>query len=203
MSALDEQVFREHVRAVVERGAGWDLLVEQLFPHLERLVGSSPSLGSLRSSEDHRRNAATEVLAKLAKNQHRALALLEPWLAINTEKTAADWIRIVIANVVRGYVARQIGSDARKRLLHTLATSLPLDHDDAAGLRPPVTTEQTAREILEFATEHLEHAQLAALRSWLHHGDFADIARAAGRTDPRDGERLVRAALAKLRREFA
>ncbi len=173
------------------RDAAWSELVAMLYPHLERLVATSPSLGPLRGSEDHKRNAVTDVLAKLARNDHRALALLEPWLAAHPDKTSGDWLRIVTGNAIREYVSRQLGSDATKRWVHTLAGELT-DSTPLPALRPPVTTQQTARQILDYAAEHLPVEQTRALEAWLHQAAL-----------PANGERLVRAALARLRRQFA
>lgn len=167
-------------------------------------------MGPLRDSEDHRRNALAETLSKLARNNYRALELLPYWLDANVGKDASDWLRIVVTNVIREYVATRLGGGRRapdevnKRMLHTLAAHLT-ENDDSPSLRPPVTDVITAREILEYAARHLPEPQLRALEAWLSHCDFAEIGRAAGLVADaaRGGERLVRAALARLRRQFA
>jgi hypothetical protein len=199
------------------RAGAWQGLVAALEPHIEQIAGGSRSMGPLRDSDDHRRNVVADVLAKLARNEYRALALLEHWLTANPEKSAGDWLRIVVTNVVRAYVSTQLGGAApadsadrddplaaRKRLLHTLASALP-DDDLGPSQRPPVTDQQTARQVLDYAAQHLGPEQLAALEGWLRHGDFERIGRDAGADGDaaRSGEKLVRAALARLRRHFA
>lgn len=195
------------------RTEAWKALVELLHPQIERIVRGSRSLGPLRDSDDHRRNVVTDALEKLARNDHRALAILRHWLAENSDKTLMDWLRIVVTNVARDYVEKQLGAgkpgagmdeaSAKKRLLHTLASALPAD-DLSPALRPPVTDQQTARQILEYAAEHLPDDQLRALEAWLRQADFAEVGAAAGlaRDHAKGGEKLVRAALARLRRQF-
>ena len=200
-------------RVLGKEPTAWTELVAFLHPHIEVIVATSRSLGPLRASEDHRRNCVTDVLAKLARNDYNALAILEHWLAANPDRDAGDWLRIVTTNVIRDYVRKQLGSSApgpgmedsgaKKRLLHTLASTLPPD-DLAPSLRPPVTDQQTARELLEYAEHHLPHEQMRALEAWLQQADFAEVGRVAGVKEDlaRGGERLVRAALARLRRQF-
>ena len=209
--STDDNVVIELVRALLTGQAdAWNALVTALHPQIELIVASSHSMGPLRSSEDHRRNATTNVLDKLARNDYRALALLEHWLAANPGKTIDDWLRIVVTNVVREYVTRQLGGSSpsddgsNKRWFHTLASAFSEDDANDSALRPPVTDQQTALEILEFAARHLPGDQMRALGAWLQQHDFAEIGRIAGLTveHARGGERLVRAALARLRREF-
>jgi hypothetical protein len=215
--ALDEQAALALVARVVSGDrAAWQSLVEILFPMIEHIARSSHSMGPLRASIDHCRNVATDTLDKLERNDYRALSILDHWRTANPTKTFLDWLRIVTTNVARDYVEKQLGSGrapgmderAKKRALHTLATALPPD-DQGQGLRPPVTDQQTTREILEYAREHLAADQLAALSAWLERAELVEIGAIAGSSDrdpkelARHGEKLVRAALARLRRQFA
>ena len=84
--------------------------------------------------------------------------------------------------------------------MNTLADALPATGGPSS--RPHVTTKETAREIGEYARKHLPPDQLAALQAWLEGQDFPEIARLLGLADPRSADRLVRAGLARLRREF-
>ena len=216
--ALDETATLALIDRVVAGDArAWQELTGVLFPVIEKIARRSNSMGPLRSSADHCRNVATETIGKLARNGYNALALLAAWRAKNPAKTLMDWLRIVTTNVARDYIEKQLGArrpgelpddGAKKRALHTLATALPPD-DQSIGLRPRVTDQQTSRAILEYAESHLPANQIAALRAWLDQADYAEIATAAGSTesDPKEraryGEKLVRAAVARLRRQFA
>jgi hypothetical protein len=65
-----------------------------------------------------------------------------------------------------------------------------------------MTAAQTARQLLEFARSHLPVAQLEALTRWLDGGSFEDIEDECG-LSPNEARKLVRAAVAVLRRRFA
>lgn len=192
------------------RDRAWQDLMEVLFPHVEAIVRVSRSMGPLRSSPDHCRSATTRVFEKLARNDYSALRLFTEWQRVNPEKTLDDWLRIVVTRVVRDYVGSQLGAPsadpdqervARKRLLHTLASALP-DDDHSPSARPPVTDLQTARQILDYARTHLSPMQLSALEAWINLADNDKVAAVIGKT-PDEATKLVRSAVAKLRRQFA
>ena len=89
-----------------------------------------------------------------------------------------------------------------KRMLNTLASLLPADDDHRLAFRPSMTNVQMARELLEYAAHALESTQSRALRLWMDGVSHDDIARELGLATPRDADKLVRAALARLRRHF-
>jgi hypothetical protein len=91
------------------------------------------------------------------------------------------------------------GEPLAKRLLNELAKQLPLDD---VGVRPPVTDAQTARQLLEFAQRELPPDQRTALLEWLQGASFEMIAETSALPGPEDAKRLVRAAVAVLRRQF-
>jgi hypothetical protein len=115
-------------------------------------------------------------------------------------------MRIVAANLVRDYVREQMGSrranldePSPKRILNEFSMSPALDE---LGVRPPMTAAQTARELLDFARTRLSPLQLRALALWLEGTSFdpmdQELEVAAG-----EGRKLLRAAVAVLRRHFA
>jgi hypothetical protein len=120
-----------------------------------------------------------------------------------------DWIRIVTANAVRDHLREKLG-DSRaeapepgipsvKRLINEFAVSTGIEN---IGVRPPFTAEQTARELLDYARAALPAEQFAALRLWLEGADFDEIEASLGLKEPGAGKKLVRAAVAVLRRRF-
>jgi hypothetical protein len=71
------------------------------------------------------------------------------------------------------------------------------------GERPPITNLGTARELIEFAGESLDADQRAALGAWTRGDGFDEIAKALNLSGgKKDAERLVRAALERIRRRF-
>ena len=192
--------------------AAWQELVARLEPHLIPLLRSSRTLGPLRHNIDDCRAVMISVFERLSKDDHRALRLFQPWADANPGKGFGDWIRIVTANMARDHVSSRLGGADRfadaddvplnKRMLNTLATLLPADDDNRLAFRPAMTNMQLARELLEYAERSLEGTQLRALRGWMEGATFDEIATQLGLAAPRDADKLVRAALARLRRHF-
>lgn len=193
--------------------AAWQELVAQLESHLIPLLRTSRVLGPLRHNIDDCRAVMLSVFERLSKDNHRGLRLFQPWADANPGKNFGDWIRIVTANMARDHVSSRLGGAGRfadaddvplnKRMLNTLATLLPTDDDNRLAFRPAMTNIQLARELLEYAERSLEGTQLRALRGWMEGATFDEIAAQLGLAAPRDADKLVRAALARLRRHFS
>lgn len=183
-------------------------LMAALWEPSMRLVGGSKAMRGLRASEDDVREVVTRLMSKLQRDDFRALRLYRPWKERHPDKTFADWFKITAANVVRDFARERRGTDHRrmpgelskKRLLNDFAKTLP--GEDLHGQRPPVTDAQTARQLLEYARERLPSEQLAALESWLQGASYDAIASSRGLDDAATAKRLVRAAVAVLRRHF-
>lgn len=174
-------------------------------PIVERIVRASRSMGSYRKNDDDVRNVMANVFERLRRDDFRALRTFEPWRAKHPGKDFTDWLTIVTTNVARNYIAGKLGAPSDsgtsiKQLVNTLAEAFP----DTGGPsnRPQVTAKETARKIVEYAREHLPPQQLDALQHWLAGKEFDEIARELGLGDARSADKLVRAALARLRREF-
>ncbi len=196
---------------LAERGMQGDAvaqrqLVQLLWPWWLKQVRASKAMASLARSEDHVREVAARVAEKLAKKGGHALRLYPLWRDNHPENDFGDWIRIVVANVTRDYVREQMGSAgvrdgeiSPKRLLNELTLS---GAGTAPGFRPPFTTKQAARQVIEFARSHLSPEQLRALELWLQGATDADLDRELA-TPPGGGRALMRAGVAVLRRKFA
>ena len=195
-------------RVVAGDSSAWKELCIRLEPLLLELLRRGRTLGPLRHSIDDCRAVMTSVLERLSKDDFRGLRLYLPWSGANPEKNFGDWIRIVTVNIARDHMTTRLGGAAaedgplNKRMLNTLASLLPTDDDYRLAFRPSMTNVQMARELLEYAARSLESAQLSALRSWMDGASFEDIAGDLGLASPRDADKLVRAALARLRRHF-
>jgi hypothetical protein len=180
-------------------------LIEYLWPHWLELVRGNVSMGPLAASEDHVFNVATRLVAKFGEPSGRALGLYLAWRETHGGQDFGDWVRIVVKNLVRSYVREQLGAPqpsvdlpSPKRLLndYTLAPK-----DEELWVRPPMTQEQTARELMEYAKLKLPAQQLQALTVWLEGGALEDL-ETAFKLPAGHGRRLVRAAIAVLRRHF-
>jgi len=197
-------------RVVGGDGAAWRELVTRLEPLLIELLRRSRTLGPMRHNVDDCRAVMTSVLERLSKDDYRGLRLFRPWADAHPGKDFGDWIRIVTVNLARDHVSSRLGAAERaddgerlnKRMLNTLASRLPGGDDERLGFRPSMTEAQHARELLEYAARSLDPDQFRALRSWMDGASFAELAAELGLAGPRDADRLVRAALARLRRHF-
>jgi DNA-directed RNA polymerase specialized sigma24 family protein len=196
-----------------DRAARRDL-VQHLWPVWRRIVQASRSLGPFAKSRDHVDNVVGSLVEKIGREDGRALDLHAAWRERHPEKTFEDWIHIITANAVKDYVRRQLGAGpsrgaegvdgerplpSAKRLLNEFSVSPHVDH---VGVRPPMTAAQTARQMLEFAREHLAEDQRAALNLWLEGADFDEIGDELG-LPASAPQKLVRAAIANLRRAFS
>jgi hypothetical protein len=200
-----------HVPRVVGGDASaWNELVVRLEPLLLELLRRGRTLGPLRHNVDDCRAVMISVLERLRKDDFRGLRLFPPWADANPGKDFGDWIRIVTVNLARDHVTARLGDAARsedqaplnKRMLNTLASMLPGDDDHRHAFRPSMTNVQMARELLEYAARSLEATQLHALRRWMDGASHDELARELGLASPREADKLVRAALARLRRHF-
>lgn len=200
-------------RVVGGDAAAWKELVIQLEPLLIQLLRRTRTLGPMRHNIDDCRAVMTSVLERLSKDDFRGLRLFVRWSDVNPGKDFGDWIRIVTANLARDHVSARLGGAAspgaaegeaplNKRLLNTLASLLPDGDDHRLAFRPAMTDVQAARELLEYAARSLETAQLRALHRWMDGASFDELARELDLSSPRDADKLVRAALARLRRHF-
>ncbi len=178
-------------------------LAEALWPFASAAAKKSQS----REALDEAHELFAELLERLEQGDMAALRSYLPWKTRHPEKRFADWVRIVVANLQRDRVRARVGRTpqgasqlpTQKRVLNELASLEPLDQ---VGYRPPVTNAQTAREILEFAAKHLPPLQARALSAWASGESFAELQSSMGVDSEEGAVRLVRAALATLRRQF-
>ena len=196
-------------RVVVGDISAWQELVAQLEPLLLQLLRRSRALGPFRRNLDDCRAVMLNVLERLQKDDYRGLRLFQLWADANPGKDFGDWIRIVTTNVARDHVSSRLGSAGRgsdqplnKRMLNTLASLLPADDDHRLAFQPLMTNVQLARELLEYAARSLDPVQFLALRRWIDGASFDELAAELRLASPRDADKLVRAALARLRRHF-
>lgn len=180
-------------------------LFTEYAPVVERIARTNRSMGSYRRSEDDVRNVMAQVFERLRRDDYRALRLFIGWQNKNPRKLFDDWLTIVTVNIVRNYVSSQLGvrSDdgaSLKQLVGALSDA-PVD-DLELSVRPHITTKETAQRILEFARASLVSDQFRVLAMWLEGASFDDIASELHLPDAKATERLLRAALARLRRRF-
>ncbi|NUP12290.1 MAG: sigma-70 family RNA polymerase sigma factor [Polyangiaceae bacterium] len=193
-------------RVAAGDAAAFQELMGALWEPCVGLVRRSGAMRSLSATDDDAREVVTRLMSKLERDSHHALRLYLDWAGRNPDKSFADWLRITVANVARDYARERAGTNvdrsakapSGKRLLNDFAQSLPLE----LGARPPMTDAQTARQLLEFARTRLPPAQLTALEAWLQGATHEGIAEQQALSSPEEAKRLIRAAVAVIRRHF-
>lgn len=202
----------EEIEALVSAAAGedelaWQRLWAAIEPPLSRIIAQPRFLGRLGQREDDRRNIVVAVMSRLrAERFHRLLLYLDARRA-NPRLRFISWLRVVAKRVGIDYLRGH--QDYLRR--HDSQPSTPgrwVDTDtlppasQLVGERPPVTNRGTARELLQFAEGAIPDDQRHALELWAQSESFADIARTLGLAGANEAERMVRAAIERLRRRF-
>jgi RNA polymerase sigma factor (sigma-70 family) len=205
-ASIDEELCQSlALRAAAGDPSASRELVEHLWATWVELVRSSRSLGALSRSEDHVHDVVARLVEKFGRPDGRTLRSYPPWRDRHPERSFADWMRIIVKNVIRDYAREKLGRQqaqpgeiSAKRLLNEFASAPVLEE---LGIRPFVTPTQTARELLEFANERLPDDQLRSLALWLEGSSYEEMGAALG-VAPEQTKKLLRAAVATLRRQF-
>jgi DNA-directed RNA polymerase specialized sigma24 family protein len=203
----DEELESLVVGAAAEDESAWQRLWAVIEPPLSRIVAQPRFLGRLGQREDDRRNIVVAVMGRLRADQFHRLRLYLEARKANPRLRFLSWLRVVAKRVgidyLRAhpdYVRRHDDNPSRPGAWVDPKTLPPASQ--LAGERPPVTNRGTARELLHFAAGAIPDDQRRALELWTQSESFGDIARALGLRDGAEAERMVRAAIERLRRKF-
>lgn len=175
-----------------------------LWPHWLRVARANRALRASGNIDDGARDVAVELLETLAQPASPKLLAYLRWQADNPGRGFSDWIRIVTANAARDH-ARGLrarggaGTPSAARLANELSLTLSASE---ASVRPAYTDARTAAELLGFAQGKIPEAQLAVLLRWLGGASSAEIATELSLAGAEEATRLLRAAVATLRRAF-
>jgi hypothetical protein len=204
---LDEQACQEMLRAIADGTIAFEDGMTVLWPSCLALARRGRALRGIGASDDDVREVGVRTLERLGGGSARAMGLLDDWLSRHPGKDPVDWLRIVVANIARDYVRARVGGrpvDPEERLnlkARLNVCVLSLTEGDGAS-RPPFTAASTAREVVAYAKKELPEDQGAALSSWLMGAGFEEIGEDLGLAGPEEAKKLLRAAVASLRRRF-
>ena len=187
--------------------AAWQRLWAAIEPPLSRIIAQPRFLGRLGQREDDRRNIVVSVMARLRADDFHRLRLYLEARESNPRLRFLSWLRVVSKRVGIDYLrahpdyVRRHDQGASRPGAWVDPKTLP-PASQIAGERPPITNRGTARELLSFAAGAIPDDQRRALELWSQSEGFDDIARALGLAGPQEAERVVRAAIERLRRKF-
>jgi DNA-directed RNA polymerase specialized sigma24 family protein len=145
---------------------------------------------------------------------HRAAEFHRLKIYLDTRKTNPSlkfmtWLRVVAKRVGIDYLRGHPDYIDRRRDKHrgsapgewVEAGTLP-SGSKLRGERPPVTNKGTAQQLLRYAAGAIPDAQRRALELWVQSESYEEIARELDLADANAAERMVRAAIERLRRKF-
>src|SRR5262249_54737735 len=155
------------------------------------------------------RDVIVAIMARLREGDFHRLHLYLEARRADPELTFMRWLTVVAKRVAIDclradpeYVDRRRSKDASEPPGVWIETeALPSDQDLSGG-RPPMTNRVTARQILRYAAGVLSDAQHRALELWAGQASLEDIAGALSLDGAPAAERLVRAAVERLRRHY-
>jgi DNA-directed RNA polymerase specialized sigma24 family protein len=211
VSAMDDG----QLEVLVERAAGgdtasWRALWEDVEPWLEKMVASPRFLGRVGQREDDRSNILVEVMARLHADGFHRLKLYVETRRTSPQLKFKAWLRVVAKRVGIDYLRGHENYRDRRRDPNRGSApgqwvepgTLP-SQSNLPGERPPMTNRGTALELLRYATSAVPEPQLSALELWTEGASYDDIARELELAGGAVGaEKLVRAAIERLRRRF-
>ncbi|MFT3695977.1 MAG: hypothetical protein QM831_22765 [Kofleriaceae bacterium] len=199
---MDEGELEQLVeRTVGGEVAAWRVLWAEVEPWLEKIVASPRFLGRVGQRDDDRSNILVEVMARLhADGFHRLRLYIETRRATPTLKFK-PWLRVVTKRVGIDYLrGHENYRDQRSNPQWIEPGTLPPE-SQLSGVRPPVTNQNTALELLRYATGAVPEPLLSALELWTSGASYDDIAREL-EISVGESQKHVRAALERLRRRF-
>ncbi|MBA3503774.1 MAG: hypothetical protein M4D80_33315 [Myxococcota bacterium] len=195
------------VAAAAQDEVAWQRLWAVIEPPLSRIIAQPRFLGRLGQREDDRRNIVVAVMARLRADSFGRLQMYLDARTSNPRLRFLSWLRVVAKRVGIDYLrshpdyVRRHDADASRPGVWIDAGTLP-PASQIFGERPPVTNRGTARELLRFAAGAIPDDQVRALELWAQSESFDDIAKALGFASAQEAEKIVRAAIERLRRRF-
>ena len=195
------------VAAATQDEVAWQRLWAVIEPPLSRIIAQPRFLGRLGQREDDRRNIVVAVMGRLRAENFARLQMYLDARKQNPRLRFLSWLRVVAKRVGIDYLrshpdyVRRHEADASRPGQWVEAGTLP-PASQIFGERPPVTNRGTARELLRFAAGAIPDDQCRALELWAQSESFDDIAKALGLASAHDAEKMVRAAIERLRRRF-
>lgn len=208
---VDSQELIEQLVAGVAGGddAAWPRLWTEIEPQLMQIVMKPRFLGRLSRRDDDCRNIVVEVMSRLRADNYHRLQLYLATRRDNPQLQFMTWLRVVAKRVgidyLRGhpdYIDRRREEDRGSSPGEWVDAGTLPSGSKLRGERPPYTNRGTAQQLLRYAAGVIPEVQRRALELWVQSESHDEIARALGLGTAGEAERMVRAAIERLRRRF-
>lgn len=183
----------------------WQRLWKALEPMLLRMLAQPAVMGRLCQREDDRRDVVVATMARLRANNFHRLRMYGDSKRANAELRFVTWLRVVAKRVGIDHIrahpewVRRSEPDASAAGRWVAPETLP-PPSRIGGARPAMTNHQAAREVIEQARGAVDETQLRALELWSSGESFDDIAEALQLSDQAQAQKIVRAAIERVRR---
>jgi hypothetical protein len=206
MMTDEAELERLVIAAAAADEEAWQRLWAAIEPPLSRIIAQPRFLGRLGQREDDRHNIVVAVMARLRADGFRRLHVYLDARKGNARLRFLSWLRVVAKRVGIDYLRahpdylRRDDADASTPGRWVELRTLP--PASAIGERPPITNSGTVAELLRYAAGAIPEQQLRALQLWAASESFDDIARALGLATAAEAEKVVRAAIERLRRKY-
>lgn len=186
--------------------AAWHRLWSAVQPTVWAITGNWRITGAVSRREEDRKNIAVDVMERLRADDCRRLrayldgarrrpgSSFKAWLATVTARAAIDYVR------AHPEFDDGRGTNREPRWFRVVPTA---NVDAGAATDRDPVLRATAHELLDRARRDLEPKQLSALAHWLEGRSHDEIASRLSLADGGEADRLVRAALKRLRDRFA
>lgn len=187
--------------------AAWRRLWLALEPLIRSIAGNRRFTGRLHERDDERDNIVVAVMARLRADDFRHLRAFlarfrkgsfEKWVVTFAARTAIDYVR-AHPEYERPPDVDTAGSRASGA--RWVRFEPAPDSSSAPAITTDITQLATAHHVVERAAHILTEPQHQALVLWLGDEDHEEIARRLGLMDATEAEKLVRAAVKRLRRD--
>jgi DNA-directed RNA polymerase specialized sigma24 family protein len=186
----------------------WANLWQLVEPRLLAIIRKPRFLGALSGNEDEVRNIFVEVMARISDDNHRRLKMYKEKRIEKPEMRFMWWLIVVAKRVAIDYVRAHdefITKRHNRNPESAAGAWVPrgeMPRESRLGARPPITEQGTALQMMSYAGHTLPTAQREALKMWVQNEGYSRIADKLELPDAKAAEKLVRAALSRLRRHF-
>lgn len=192
-------------RVVAGDGAAWQELWTAIQPTIWALTGKWQICSRLSERDDERHNIELRIIERLRDEDFRRLRIYLESVDREQSGSFKTWLRVVAKNTAIDYMRghaefkRTTERDNEGRWVELEGMT---GHNPLPSGNPSTDRMAEATRMLTLAREILSEEQRSAVFVWLTSSDYRYVAEQLSLKTPKDAERLVRAALERIRRRI-